>query len=93
MPPEEPTVPLTMLLSNIDTTLREIRHDLQNKAEVAHLTAVESRVSALERDSAADEAVAEAVKSMSVSRRAIWLSIGLTVANWLVSVLMWAYLK
>lgn len=90
---EEPTVPLTMMLSSIDSNLREIRKEIASKAEVASLATVESRVSALERDSAADDAASDAVKSMSVSRKAIWLSIGLTVANWLVSVLMWAYLK
>jgi len=93
MPPEEPTVPLTMMLSSIDTTLREIRRDMQSKAESAALTAVELRVSSLERDSAADEAVAEALKSTSISRKAIWLSIGLAVANWLVSILMVTLIK
>lgn len=93
MPTEEPSVPLTMMLSSIDTTLREIRRDMQNKAEGAALAAIELRVSALERDSASDEAVTEALKSTSTSRKAIWLSISLAIANWLVSILMVTLIK
>lgn len=89
-----------LLLQRIGNDVAEVRGKLDvlverlgHKADTGEMKAVTLRVGVMETDNTANKAVSNALESLKMSRRAIWLAIGLAAVSWSLTLISWLLIK